>query len=504
MHLLRVSVIGLLSCLTFWLLVAGLGAPATVHATGPYIVNSVVDAIDAQPGDGLCETAPGNGICTLRAAVNETNAFPGADVIVVPAGIYTLTLLESYEGLYGGGLYITDTVTISGDGPGRTIIDGGGEALQSRLFAIGGSAQVSISELTMQSGWPGQTGAGGGVFASSTSTLTLTNDTISGCFAYAAGGIAIGSNLHLISTTLVNNRSTVGGGLLAGTGSVITITGGAIIGNVATSSYVGGGGLTIAGGATAIIRNTLIASNTATAGRGGGIYSDGTLTIDGSTIQYNTNTGIYSNGPFVLNRSTVDHNQTGGLALNNGGAIILNSTISDNTTAGDGGGLYIAWGPVTLRNVTIADNIADSDHNGAGTGGGIYNTGLSVSLANSILARNSASGLASDCAGPVSSQDYNLIQHLSGCALTGVLTHTITGHDPLLGPLQDNGGATWTRALLPGSFAIDAGDNTACDSFDQRGATRPYDSLGYGAHCDIGAYEAQFSTRHSFLPIIFR
>jgi CSLREA domain-containing protein len=475
------------------------------YAASPFLVNSTLDASDVNSGDGICETAAGNGVCTLRAAVNESNALPGEDAIIVPAGGYTLTMLETYEDMYGGGLYITDTLTISGAGLTQTIIDGGGDALKSRIFAIGGPIQVEISGLTMRNGRPGQTGSGGGVFASGSSTLTLTNVIISGCYSYAAGGIAIGSNLNLISTTLINNRSSAAGGILAGTGSVITITDSAIISNVATGSNVGGGGLIIASGATAIIKRSVIASNTAiNGGGGGGIYSDGALTIEDSIIQYNANVGIYTNGPFVLKRSTIDHNHGGGIAINSGGAALINSTISFNTTDWHGGGLYISQGPVTLQNVTIGDNVADSDHNGAGVGGGIYNTGHPVSLVNSIVARNSDSGQAPDCSGILASQDYNLIQQLSGCTLTGVLTHTITGRDPLLGRLQNNGGTTWTRALLPGSPAIDAGDNLSCETTDQRGFSRPYDSSGNGAICDIGAYEAHFVTLHSFLPAIWR
>ncbi|MCA9927283.1 MAG: CSLREA domain-containing protein, partial [Anaerolineales bacterium] len=70
------------------------------------IVNSIADVTDANPGDGICETSPGNAICTLRAAIQEANALPGEDTIQLPAGTYTLT---------SGELAITDNVTIIGE-----------------------------------------------------------------------------------------------------------------------------------------------------------------------------------------------------------------------------------------------------------------------------------------------------------------------------------------------------------------------------------------------------
>jgi hypothetical protein len=99
----------------------------------------------------------------------------------------------------------------------------------------------------------------------------------------------------------------------------------------------------------------------------------------------------------------------------------------------------------------------------------------------------------SDCGGTLTSQGYNLIQDTSHCTIAGNANGNIVGVDPHLGPLQDNGGATNTQALLPGSPAIGAGNPHGCVDAngnalltDQRGAPRPA-----GARCDTGAYEAQ-------------
>ena len=74
-----------------WCVAAGPVAAAT------FKVNATVDAVDASLGNGVCATIKGK--CTLRAAIQEANAFPGADVVKVPKGIYRLTLLGSHEAL---------------------------------------------------------------------------------------------------------------------------------------------------------------------------------------------------------------------------------------------------------------------------------------------------------------------------------------------------------------------------------------------------------------------
>jgi hypothetical protein len=106
-----------------------------------------------------------------------------------------------------------------------------------------------------------------------------------------------------------------------------------------------------------------------------------------------------------------------------------------------------------------------------------------------------------DCYGALNSLGHNLIQTTSNCAIGGTTIGNLTGLDPLLGPLQNNGGPTQTRALLHGSPAIDAGDNNLCSASDQRGFVRPING-GISLTCDIGAFE--FLPFSEFLPIIKR
>src|SRR4051812_28637704 len=85
-----------------------------------FTVDTTVDALDVLPGDGICATAVGE--CTLRAAIQETNALPGADTITLPAGTYLLTL-GSGDLDASGDLDVRDTLAIEGAGATTTIID---------------------------------------------------------------------------------------------------------------------------------------------------------------------------------------------------------------------------------------------------------------------------------------------------------------------------------------------------------------------------------------------
>jgi CSLREA domain-containing protein len=241
--------------------------------------------------------------------------------------------------------------------------------------------------------------------------------------------------------------------------------------------------------------------------RGGGILNSGTLTLTDSTLSGNAafavsglivGGGIYNVfGTVTITNSTISANR----AISSGGGIynvgpgtatITNSTISgNNVTGGPGGGIFneVDGSTVTITNSTIFGNTAAPGSDG----GGIWN-GSTVNARNTIIAKNTAVG-GPDFKGPLTSQGYNLIGNTSGTTITGDATGNQLNVDPKLGPLQDNGGPTFTHALLSGSTAIEGGDSSGSNT-DQRGFTRPVDTPAItnaagGDGSDIGAYEVQ-------------
>ncbi|NUM47759.1 MAG: CSLREA domain-containing protein, partial [Anaerolineales bacterium] len=257
------------------------------------------------------------------------------------------------------------------------------------------------------------------------------------------GGIQVGNTLTIYNSRIRDNTAQAGGGVyLSGTSANFTA------------------------------RDTRIFNNTATLD-GGGIYSFGTITLYTSLLEGN----IASHGAGISSQNAV---------------IIINSTFSGNEAGGSGGGLKVV-GTADLFNATFTNNEA-------GTGGGVYITSAAtLNARNTILSDNVDSSPASpsaDCSGTLNSQGYNLISDTSGCTIVGT-TGNILGVSADLGPLQNNGGATLTHALLASSPAIDAGEPGNCTddagdplTIDQRGFVRPVDGDGNGnIRCDMGAFE---------------
>jgi hypothetical protein len=256
---------------------------------------------------------------------------------------------------------------------------------------------------------------------------------------------------------------------------------------------------------------------------GGGIYNDATVTLNNCTVSNNwandSGGGIYNDvsrydgvsATVTLNNCTVSGNTAG---TNDGGGIcnymigvyadytigivvISNSTLSNNTAVGNGGAISntsqtdygSAVATLHVSNSTFSGNSAP--------GGGIYSSTsdyesfATVTLRNTILKAGASGQNIQNVLGTIISQGYNLSSDNGG----GYLSHQgdRINSNPLLGPLQDNGGPTFTHALLPGSPAINAGDPnfTPPPLYDQRG---PGFNRVVNSRIDIGAFEVQAAT----------
>jgi len=430
-----------------------------------FTVDSTEDAVDSRPGDGKCATS--TGACTLRAAIQETNALSGADTIVLPAGNYVLSIPGPAEDAAASGdLDITDSLTISGAGAATTVVDG---AQLDRVFHVDPTAKgirVTLEGITIQHGKTTLisyvSASGAGVLLGTTATqgnpvpsgtLTMRDCVVrdNASAAYGGGLTNNAGTMTLERTEVRNNLGGLGGGIANGDQGVLMVV------------------------------DSTIADNTGPGG-GGGVFS-GLFDISPSATRV------------TLTRTTLSGNHTsgegGGLWMNRGLLAASDSTFSGNV-AFSGGGLSMGnYQTGSVSSCTVAANHAGVANSGGG-GGGVA-AGTNLTLRNTLIAGNTTEVAAPDCGGTPTSAGYNLVQNTTGCTLQGNAPGDRTGVDPLLAPLADNGGRTRTHALEAGSPAIDHGNPAApgsgpdaCPAADQRGILRPR-----RAACDIGAFEEQ-------------
>jgi predicted outer membrane repeat protein len=443
-------------------------------------------------------TTADSGPGSLRNTIDAAN--PG-DTIEFSSSIYGQSII-----LTSGELPLVKDVIISGPGPTQMHVTRS-TAVGTPAFRIFNIAApgltVTIQGLTISNGL---TNGAGGAICNISSVLFVSDCVLLGNSAGYGGGIYSGSNGDLYCSLEVEN-STFADNSASGRGGAIY--------NDGVVSPVGGGG-----GASADIRNSNLSHNSAQSG--GAIMNAGSsagvgisMTTVSDNLSQSYGGGIFNSveytgppsggsGVFITD-STISGNSAatggGGIWNSNLGDVrfraaveIINSTVSDNmAVSGSGGGIgnyaiggaFGGWATVSINSVTISGNLA-------ATGGGIFNNGgsdgCSIAFESSILKHGSAGSNLANNGGAVliTSAGYNLSSDSTGPA-GGTDRLNV---NPRLGPLQDNGGPTFTHALLPGSPATDAGNPSFSPppEFDQRG---PGFARIVNGHVDIGSFELQ-------------
>jgi predicted outer membrane repeat protein len=291
-----------------------------------------------------------------------------------------------------------------------------------------------------------------------------------------------GANILSVSGNNVVQVFTINSSSLV---SIIGLT----IANGNDQNSFGGGAINAQGTGNLTVTNCTFSNNTTNGFRGGAIHAFSSnfgqlLSVSGSTFSGNSVLLSGGGGGAIGSDATcsiVNCTFTGNSAKTAGGAILLNNTSS-------------------ITNCTITGNSIT----GNGTGGGIYAPCCaSYTILNSIIAGNTSAGVGPDISGPFTSTNNNILG-IATASVTG-FTNGVNGNqvgtvgspiNPLLGPLQDNGGPTFTMALLTNSLAIDKGSAVAGLTTDQRGTARPFDipsiaNATGGDGSDIGAFEVQ-------------
>lgn len=421
-----------------------------------------------------------NGAGSLRDAIAQANANPGADVITFASNVTgTITLTT-------GSLVINDDLNIQGPGASVLTIDGnaqvarpasptnygfygsdivindGGGGGQGKPAAPLAASSVTISGLTLTGG----SAANGGAINAYNTQLNVNNCVVTGNYAsQSGGGIYISSYYSYYS----GNSAT----------SALTVSNSTISNNRASSN---GGGVATSSAAITIQQSSLTGNYAGSEGGGVYVHNDNSyaLTITSSTISGNS---AFGNG----------YASGGGVYARHVTASISNSTVANNYGVSGGGvvghidnsGAY----STTLSNSTVSGNTA------ANYGGGIIETDSgAITLTNTVVGGNSA-GTDADVS-TLYTVDYGIGTIAAAFSLigdTGGATITDNGGNKLnvaaqLGALANNGGPTLTMLPLSGSPLIDAGDPAFSGlATDQRGAGFPRIVNG---RVDIGAVEA--------------
>ena len=488
-------------------------------ATGANILNNYVTGIVTSDGDNLSSdngggflTATGdqnntdpklgplqdNGGPTWTCALlpgspaidqGKTNAVPGLGLATDQRGFTRPVILPGYTNAPGGdgsdiGAFEVQSITVTNtadSGPGTLRAELASAVDGEFIDATGASGTITLAT--------GQLNVSNSVtiLGPGPGALTVSGNGTSPVFNIT------GANVAISGLTIANGQSAENGAGInaAGSpGSSLTVNNCVITNN---STTLDGGGIYSSLGVILTVTNCTISGNSAPNSSGGGIFDDqgGTLTVVDSTLANNSAAyggAIYNHlSKLTINTSTVSSNSAAECIANDGAWTDVGTSLTINASTFN-------------HNSTTAADIFNDAYAGGGA---------TLVIGDTILNANPSATTIYNREGTVTSAGYNLSSDNGGGFLTATGDQTNT--DPLLGPLQDNGGPAWTQALLPGSPAIDAGKcnaitNLVCAT-DQRGLLRVVDLPDYpnvpgGDGSDIGAYEVQVDaamvTRPSF------
>lgn len=435
-----------------WAVLSALASTATAAAAGGATVLTVTTEADDGPG-------------SLRAAIAEANGTPGEDRIVfaIPEpGPFVIQLSSALvptssmviDGTTQPGYAGTPVVTIDGGDRAQLVL-----AFTDSLLRLHGLSFVNAPDIRPEHNRPVAAVVVYGDLVVSRSWFTGNAD----------GAVAVYSGrLSVEGSRFEGNRP-----------EAILQEGGST--RVARSQFRSNGRASDGAAIHNSIGQLVVEDSHFSGNRanfGGAVANHGSARIVGSTFAGNVGAmggAVGNTGSLVLERSTLADNVAhAGTGYGNGGALLSYgpATVTDSTFAGneadrDGGAIF-NLADLWLVHVTIADNEA------AGLGGAVLSaTDGGTHFANTLVTRNSGPS----CSGPgVVDDGGNLAWFDTTCPGTNA--------DPLVGPLQDNGGPTWTMLPTLGSPAIDAAELDACTATDQRRRPRPS-----GDGCDIGAVE---------------
>jgi hypothetical protein len=429
-------------------------------------------------------------------------------------------------GIYNSGFLVMEHCIITGNSAGTGVLGtggGGGGGIRND-----GICNLSDCQIVNNRGgggggtWPvigagGHGGNGGGIYNSGSLTMSKCNISSNICGPASDGASTGGS--------IVFNPSGGPGGAGGDGGGVYNV------GDVSTEFCTFSTNAASNGGRGDPFGALSVGGGGGRGGNGGAIFNAGNLNLNTCTMSGN-NCGLGGdggNGHLDSGGNGGDGGNGGGI-FNAGSLAVLSCTIVSNSAgiggAGGDGGIFISYGGNPVG--PISTNTPAPGGRG-GAGGGIFNgVTNTATLANTLIALNQAnvggvpgtntaifstigqppqtqggspgaSGIGPDVNGRFSAGGFNLIGAVDGSTgfVNGVgadqVGSSVAPVDPMIGPLQMNGGPTPTHALLPGSPAIDQGDSFGIHE-DQRGHRRPYNFKGIrnaagGDGSDIGAFE---------------